>query len=142
MIIISLELVTGCSVYMAAKQPTLKDMSVFGIGTKRDIILAELGNPVASGKDNDAKYDIFSFIQGYTAGSKAGRAFLHGTFDVLTLGLWEVLGTPIESVASGDKVKLKVIYDSNDCVKEVINLAPVVPPISELPQNENTKVIY
>jgi hypothetical protein len=133
--LIVLESVSGCSVYMAAKQPPLKDMNVLSVGTKRDLVLAEFGNPVASGTENDCKYDIFSFTQGYSTGSKAGRAFLHGALDVLTIGIWEAVGTPIETIASGDSVKIKVIYDSNNCITNVVNLASVAPPREELPKD-------
>ena len=40
-------------------------------------------------------------------------------FDVLTLGLWEVVGTPVETVASGTDVKVSVCYDTNGKVEKV-----------------------
>ncbi len=43
----------------------------------------------------------------------AGRAVGHGVMDVLTLGLWEIIGTPIEAV-QGDKYELTVTYDKTD----------------------------
>ena len=39
----------------------------------------------------------------------AGRAIAHGTMDILTLGLWEVIGTPIEAT-TGEKSYLTVEY--------------------------------
>ena len=39
----------------------------------------------------------------------AGRAIAHGTMDILTLGLWEFIGTPIE-VTTGEKSYLTAEY--------------------------------
>lgn len=116
-----LAMTSGCSVYMAAKQPEAKDLSVIEKGTPRNRIIAELGAPVWSGEKNDKKVDVFAFKQGYSAGAKTGRAVMHGVFDVFSLGLWEVVGTPVESYASGTDMKLEVTYDGNDQVESVMN---------------------
>lgn len=62
-------------------------------------------------RNDGYKYEIFSFTQGYSGGVKAGRAFFHGAADVLTLGVWEVVGTPAEAVFDGDKMAYHVRYD-------------------------------
>lgn len=108
---------SGCSVFMAAKQPDYKNVDLFKVGTPRTQLLAEFGNPVSSDTKNGTKCDTFSFTQGYTAGAKAGRAFLHGVADVFTLGLWEVIGTPTEAVFSGDQVGYEACYDKDDRIK-------------------------
>jgi hypothetical protein len=119
-IIFSLVSSTGCSVYMAAKQPEKKDVSVLNRGTSRNHVIAELGSPAHTTIDDEGqKCDVFLFVQGYSSGAKAGRALFHGAADVLTLGLWEVVGTPVETVASGDEVKCEVFYDENDCVDHI-----------------------
>ena len=43
----------------------------------------------------------------------------HGVADVFTLGLWEVVGTPVEMIANGDQVTVKVFYDENSYVTNV-----------------------
>jgi len=56
-------------------------------------------------------------VQGYTGLEKGGRAVLPGAADVMTLGLWEIVGTPIEgSLANGTKVSVEVTYDREDRV--------------------------
>lgn len=110
----------GCSVYMAANQPEKKDVSVFKKGTPRNYVIAECGRPVfTTEKEDGTKSDIFVFVQGYSKGEKTGRAIFHGVFDIVTLGLWEVVGTPIESAADGWQVKLEVEYDANDLVSRI-----------------------
>ena len=66
--------------------------------------------------------EVFRFIQGYSTGAKAGRALFHGAADVVTLGLWEVVGTPAEAVFSGDEMAYQVSYDKDDRVDQVTAL--------------------
>lgn len=114
---------SGCSVYMAAKQPDAKDVGLFKSGTPRSMILAEFGLPTASEVRGDGKtYDVYSFTQGYSAGAKAGRAVFHGAADVLTLGLWEVIGTPTEGVFDGDKMAFEIRYDKDMKIDQVVAL--------------------
>jgi hypothetical protein len=39
--------------------------------------------------------------------------------DVLTLGIWEVVGTPIEAGNQGNKRALKVLYGPDSKVKSI-----------------------
>lgn len=113
---------SGCSVFMAAKQPDKKNVDLFKIGTHRSMLLAEFGMPTVSELRNGKKHEIYKFVQGYSAGAKAGRAVFHGAADVLTLGLWEVVGTPAEGVFSGDEMAFEVSYDDDSRVDQVIAL--------------------
>lgn len=121
-LVISMATVGGCSVYMAAHQPDKKNLNVFEPGTPRNLVLAEIGQPKATEMRNGRRVDVFSFVQGYSKGAKAGRAAFHGAADVLTLGLWEVVGTPTEATFDGSKVAFEVTYDKNDKVKKVVQL--------------------
>lgn len=112
-------LLSGCSVYMAAKQPDAKNIELFRVGTPRGMLLAEFGLPTVAETRDGHRYEIYKFVNGYSAGAKAGRAVFHGAADVLTLGLWEVVGTPTEGVFSGDEMAYRVRYDKNDIVDEV-----------------------
>ena len=113
---------SGCAVYMAANQPGKRNFDVLNVGTYRSRVLAEFGQPVATETRDGKTVDIFKFVQGYSDGSKAGRALFHGAADVLTLGLWEVVGTPIESIADGDEIQIEVIYDLDQNVESVNTL--------------------
>lgn len=115
-------LISGCSVFMAAKQPDAKNIDLFRVGIPRSMLLAEFGLPMASEVRDGKKTEIFKFIQGYSAGAKAGRAVFHGVADVLTIGLWEVVGTPTEGVFNGNEMVYEVSYDENDKVDQVIGL--------------------
>jgi hypothetical protein len=126
----------GCSVYMAAKQPTRKNLEVFSPGTPRSLVLAEIGQPQASETKAGKRVDVFSFIQGYSKGAKAGRAFFHGAADVFTLGLWEVVGTPTEAIFDGQKVAYEVTYDASDKVEKVVTLVGEKPESPAQPVRE------
>lgn len=125
--------ISGCSVYMAAHQPEKKDLSVLNEGTPRSHVIAEIGAPVHTDELEDGKMDIYKFVQGYTKGEKVGRAIFHGAADVLTLGIWEVVGTPIELIADGQDATLEVYYDRDDRVKRinVISGKEVINPKAE-----------
>ncbi len=123
-VIIIFMLGQGCSVYMAANQPDKKDVSVFNVGTPRSHVIAEAGRPIHTKENADGTLtDTFVFVQGYSTGSKAGRALFHGAADFFTLGLWEVIGTPVEAVADGTDVQVQVDYDANEKVQNIIALA-------------------
>ncbi|MDM3265679.1 hypothetical protein OGW15_12310 [Citrobacter sp. Cf039] len=112
----------GCSVYNATQQPEKKDISLFRNGTPRSVLLAEFGYPTAQTEHDGKKWDLWRFKQGYSGGVKASRAVGHATMDVLTLGLWEVAGTPIEGAANGTDMAYEVSYDQNKNVDQVITI--------------------
>ena len=114
--------ITGCSVFMAAKQPEKKDTKMLAVGVPRAVILAEFGAPVSTVKNGDETVDIFSFKQGYGKAAKFGRMMFHGVADVATLGLWEIIGTPVESGFDGNNIAYQITYDQNENVKTVVQL--------------------
>jgi hypothetical protein len=111
--------IAGCSVVMATQQPSRKDFAVLSKGVDRSRVVAELGSPLTTDVKDGKRKDVFYVKQGYSTGAKAGRAIFHGVADVFTLGLWEVVGTPVEAVASGTDVKVAVFYDSGDKVESI-----------------------
>jgi hypothetical protein len=109
----------GCSVYKASRQPGLKPIELFRVGTHRDLLLANFGAPTTSFTKEGKKYEMFCFTQGYSEGAKTTRAVVHGTADVFTLGLWEIVGTPTEAIFDGTDMAYEVSYDESDCVDSV-----------------------
>jgi len=76
-----------------------------------------MGSPASSTTLEDGcRIDVYQ----YELGNKpsAGRAVGHAVMDVLTLGLWEIAGTPIEAV-QGEKKELVVHYDPDDRVTAI-----------------------
>ena len=141
--------VTGCSVVMATQQHSRMDFSVLSEGVDRSRVIAELGSPLTTEVKDGKRTDVFSVRQGYSTGAKVGRALFHGVADVFTLGLWEVVGTPVEAIASGTIVKVGVNYDKNDKVEDIITYSgkekvdeakvPVPEKVDEAKVNEAEK---
>ena len=103
---------SGCSVYMAAKGDEEPNLTNVHRGASRGEIEMALGKPKNMTTDGDGK---LTAIYEYTVGNEpsTGRAVGHGVMDVLTFGLWEVVGTPIEAINQGDKIKVTVLYDKD-----------------------------
>jgi outer membrane protein assembly factor BamE (lipoprotein component of BamABCDE complex) len=132
---------SGCSVVMATRQPTYKNLNVLNKGTPRAKVVTELGAPLVAEIRDGKKVDIFSFKQGYSMGNKTSRALFHAAADVWTLGLWEVFGTPAEMIANGKVMKMEVYYDTNDTVEKVVTLEePKKESSLEAQPKEETKV--
>ena len=117
-LVVSVSLFSGCSVYMAASQPTKKDLAILNAGTDRGYVIAELGAQVVSELTNDGRKEIYTFVQGYNKVSKVSRAAFHGVADVASIGLWEVIGTSVETAYSGEKISVRIIFDNEGKIKE------------------------
>src|SRR5262249_11251380 len=113
---------SACSPVMAAKQPARKDVDLLSPGIPRNLVLAELGQPVATEMRNGKRLEVFSFVQGYRNAGSVGRTSGHAAGDVLTLGLWEVAGTPTEATLNGHRVGYEVTYDASDRIENVVQL--------------------
>ncbi len=110
---------TGCAVMMAANAPGKKNMGVLTPGVSRSQVVAELGPPVQSRKYGWGAKDVFAFKQGYSTPAKVSRSVVHGAADFMTLGLWEIAGTPLEGSLQGEDVRAEVAYDASDTVQRV-----------------------
>lgn len=115
----ALALLEGCSVGMALSGTKEPNLSVIKEGASRPEVELQLGSPVKvatlPNSDTSAVYE-------YEIGgeSSPGRAVAHGAMDVLTLGIWEIIGTPVEAI-NGDKYTITIVYDSNNRVKNIMN---------------------
>lgn len=82
-------LIGGCSVYMAGKKEGTELSEILKCQTT--ICLEANGAEfIKDGEDNVQYYKLRK-----PTGS-TGRACMHGTLDLFTLGIWEAAGTPIE----------------------------------------------
>jgi hypothetical protein len=93
---------------MAASGKPGPNLAACQVGATRPDIERELGTP--TGVESTPEGGTACTYQ-YELGDEpsAGRAVAHAGLDVLTFGLWEVVGTPIEAV-QGDKYEMKVVY--------------------------------
>ena len=108
---------SSCSVAMAAKKEGTDISSVQQCRTRGQII--SLGGKVVSSErlQNGDIVEIYQFTK--ERGSIA-RALMHGVLDISTFGLWEAVGTPIEGCDSKEFFSVKVVYDRNENVKNIL----------------------
>jgi hypothetical protein len=111
---------SACSVYKASTQPGVKDLNVLKEGTPRAIVISELGAPTLAEQKDGKKVEFYNFKQGYHTSTKVSRALFHGAADVFTLGLWEIAGTPIESMADGTDMSIEITYDQADRLEKMV----------------------
>lgn len=102
----------SCSAYKAMNQPDEKNLDkILATGSDRDLVRAELGQPISYGKDNAGnEIEVYSFVDGYSTATKSSRAVFHFAADVFTIGLWELVGNPVEGAYKGDKKVVRVTY--------------------------------
>jgi len=111
----------GCSVGMAISGKEEPNIGAIRVGSSRGEVEMHLGSPSTSTTlENETRADIYEYELGNEP--SAGRAIGHGVMDILTLGIWEVVGTPIEGF-QGEKRQIKIIYDNSDHVKSITGTA-------------------
>ncbi len=109
---------SSCSVVMAAQKEGTNVSNVQQCKNRNQFIA--LGGKIIS-SDRMPNGDLVESYKFKKERGSAARALMHGLLDVSTLGLWEVIGTPIEVCC--DKVEffcIKAIYDSDNNVKSVV----------------------
>lgn len=104
-------LLSACLVGMALNGQKDPDLRVVKQNVHRTDVEMQLGAPV---KVDTAPNGSVTAVYEYEVGKEpsTGRAVAHGVMDVLTLGIWEVVGTPVE-VLKGDTLHVIVTYDNN-----------------------------
>lgn len=108
----------GCAVVMAVNGNKDPDISALSVGQDRAVLLAKLGLPEKTYAASGSRVDVFRLKRGDEP--SAGRALAHGVMDMLTLCIWEVVGTPIEAV-QGEVFHVSVQYN---CEGRVVRLIP------------------
>ena len=112
-------LLAGCSVGMAMSGKPDPNISALDVGQDRDVVILNFGQPAKTLMTDNERTDIFELERGNE--QSMGRATGHAVMDLLTLGVWEIIGTPIEGFA-GDTITLQIEYDANNKVQSVKTL--------------------
>jgi hypothetical protein len=108
-------LIQGCSAFMAGKKQTKKDLSVLRIGGNRDDIVAVLGAPYQTQRFEDGQVkDTYKIVENAPSeGMKTVEVLGNGVLSIGTLGLWEIVGTPIQ-IATQQEATLFILYYGPD----------------------------
>jgi hypothetical protein len=120
--ILAMLFVTGCSIAMSANRQSYKgDPSVIQVGVDRQIIETTLGPPdLTTNLDNNRAKAIYKIDpNAVRSGTKNAEVAGNVVADIFTLGLWEIVATPIE-LGSQDKLTNYIItYDADQKVQTV-----------------------
>jgi len=122
---------SGCSVGACMGERT-RDISWLAPGVARTQVAGELGEPLSNRRDslwrNQDQYNVATGTTNSAAGL-AGRLAL----DVLTLGLWEVLG-PEAELGADRRVWTRafVYYDEDDGIDTVMPLPLALDPYESM----------
>jgi hypothetical protein len=110
-------LVQACSVGMAMSGSENPDLGAVRVGATRGEVELHLGTAIKTTPLPDGRRaDVYRYEIGNEP--SAGRAVGHGVLDVLTLGIWEIVGTPIEAV-QGETYNATITYDEGDRVADI-----------------------
>jgi len=110
-------LLSSCSVKMAASTKNTPHLGVIAVGQDRYFVVSQIGEPDQSSVIDNERVDNFiinknNVYLGYT------RAFVYALLDVGTVGLWELIGTPLEEFIQSED-KMTIFYNSEDKVQRI-----------------------
>lgn len=112
----------GCSVVWAVTCPTGVDYKL-PTGTQRAFVVNRLGAPVDKRKDSSGReLETHKFKDGIPFGWNLLRGVSYGVGDLFTLGLWEIVGSPMEIVIQKscvDEMVAEVRYDANSQLDQI-----------------------
>lgn len=107
----------GCSVGMAMSGDPSPDLGAVRQGVTRGEVEMHLGQPIQTATQPDGSVvSTYSYQVGNEP--SAGRAMGHAAMDVLTLGFWELVGTPVEGF-QGETYRATVTYTPDGAVRSV-----------------------
>jgi hypothetical protein len=108
----------GCGLSNVVNRGEYIDQTSIQPGTPRKECLARFGSPIDNKSDKDGcKMDVFRVPQGEKTSGKAIKGTGMLVADVLTLGLTEIIFTPVTD--GKQYVTFEIFYDKDERVKEV-----------------------
>lgn len=107
---------SGCSVGMALsgkREPQLQNLRK-GMDIEEAHFIMRDYTPAVTFTEEGDRIEEYEIQLGNAP--SGGRAIGHGVMDVLTLGAWEIIGTPVEGVSSG-KTTITITYRDDKIIK-------------------------
>ncbi len=118
---LSLVLLTGCSAFMAGQRSTYRDARVIQVGAERAEVEDRLGPPdLVVPLDDGAARAVYKVDpHAHPRWARNAAVVGHLVADVLTFGLWEIVGTPLELAAQDRPVTYLVHYGKDGRIEKV-----------------------
>lgn len=107
---------------MSAGRSTYKgDPAMFKVGADRTVIESTFGSPslMTSLDGNKTKVIYKIDPDAHTSDAKAAAVAGHVIMDILTFGLWEAVGTPLELAAQDKFTSYVLVYNTEQKVESV-----------------------
>jgi hypothetical protein len=127
---------SGCGVYMAFTQPPPVDVPSIEQevpGLPREFLIQRLGVPKGTTLNDDgSKIDIYEFYEGSSSSWSVGRGVFHLAADFFSIGLWEIVATPMEWAIRGDKLTARAEYDKNNRLTSFRILGREIKPLEKI----------
>ncbi len=113
-------LVAACSSGIEESHPTGADVSVLGVGVPHAQVLASLGPPAQTYKNKEKTVDIYALDpNGPSRATKSTIEMVDIVADVLTLGISEIVATPLEYFTKDTPTNYVITYTADDKVESV-----------------------
>ena len=110
---------SGCSVAMSAKKRGTSMTKVRESRTRASL-LANDGVEIITAKKDEKGTLIYEDLMVEKPTGSSARAVGHGILDVFTLGIWEVVGTPVEGhMTKKESAPIRVYYDENENITKI-----------------------
>lgn len=129
-LVLAFSIVPGCAVYKAAENKGVRAGDIRNCKHKSCLLAKGMKPLQTTTLDNGEVVETYSAVL-RKSGANYLRAAGHGALDVMTLGLWEVAGTPIEGVISNNRKHLVVKASYENQTSEKIQRLEVTKPNGE-----------
>jgi hypothetical protein len=99
-------LTSGCSVLMASTRSSYRgNLNIIKVGVERTAVIAELGEPDSFSTLENGGYDDRYILDpdAHRTWFRVLTVIFYLGADLFTLGLWELIGTPLE-IAAKDRI--------------------------------------
>lgn len=117
---------SACSVYMEETRPEPTRLDQFQPGESRDEVMEKLGPPITSTDYAAMNCELYQlYVSGYGEGGKVPIALVETAADVFTLGLAEVVSTPVEASTRNQKSPVWFCYKKDALAKVIPGHLPV-----------------
>jgi hypothetical protein len=101
----------GCSTVMEANRPVPVSLNQYRVGEPRMDVISTLGAPEGTVQDGGNSCDVYKlYTKGDNSGQKAAVILGEAGADLLTLGLFEVVATPVQGATKSHLHTVLVCY--------------------------------
>lgn len=115
----------GCSTVMEARRPDPVDLRQFSIGDRRFDIVTQIGAPLATETEGSESCDVYKLVtHGVHRAGKAAIILGEAAADVYTLGLFEVIATPVEGATASAPHTVAFCYSADRKLQSISESRP------------------